>query len=354
MSMILKLSATTAIVGAGALVALQALQPNGYSPVQQNQLLAPLAGLMGVIGAGASTPAAAGQMDRTFAAKRVHLDKVVAQVELIVGPPGPMRVQAWGKPETMQALQAKIVGEELYVRLDKHEEDAWFPWNLFNMWSAERKPADLKLRVTAPSGTPYEMEEISGSIVAGDLEAPVSLEAHKIEARFGRVQRANVSIAGSGRVVFGPIREQLDIEVAGSGRFEAPFASAAQVEIAGGGEVILGTIAQGLDIEVAGSGDVTAQSINGPLDIKIAGSGDVVVNGGTATTFSVEIAGSGDVMFKGHANDPDVAIAGSGTVTVGSYSGNLDQDVIGSGNFIVLSKGAPTPAPPAPPPPPAQ
>ena len=352
MSLILKFGAATAILGVGTLIGLQVVHSNNYSPLQQNGFLAPFAGLIGVVGAGVSTPApGTGPLDRTFTAKRVHLDKIVAQVELLTGPPGPMRVQAWGNPDTMKVLQVRIVGEELYVRLDKHEEDAWFPWNLFNMWSAERKPADLKLRVTAPSGTPYEIEEITGSIIAGDLDAPVSLEAHKVEARFGRVQRANVSIAGSGRVVFGPIKEQLDIEVAGSGHFEAASASAAQVEIAGGGEVVLGHIAQGLDIEVAGSGDVVAQSINGPLDIEIAGSGDVVVNSGTATSFSVGIAGSGDVTFKGHAMNPNVSIAGSGSVTVGSYSGHLEQDIMGSGDFIVLSKDAP--ATPGTPPPPA-
>ncbi|MEQ1753501.1 MAG: DUF2807 domain-containing protein [Micropepsaceae bacterium] len=354
MNLISKLGLTAVLAGAGVTVSALAMQGSSYSPVSQNYLLAPLASLASVVGATASaTPVApAGPFDRQFTAKRVHLDKVVGQIELIVAPAGAMHVQAWGKPDTMKELQVRIVGEELYVRLDRHDEEAWFPWNLFNMWSAERRPADLTLRIAAPSGTPYEMEDISGNIAAGDLDAPVSLDGHSLSGRFGRVQNAKVSLAGSGKVTFGPIRDQLDVDIAGSGHVEAPSAAAAQVEIAGGGEVILGAIAQGLDIEIAGSGDVKAVSINGPLDVEIAGSGDVVVDGGTATSFKVEIAGSGDVTFKGHAVNPHIEIMGSGSVVLGSYTGELDKDIAGSGDVKVLGT-APLPAPAGPPAPPA-
>lgn len=348
-----RLVLTTALVSVAALAANAAMRSGSYSPVSQGAFLAPLASLASMAGlaAAAAAPSAtpAGPIDATFVATHVHLDKVVAQVELVTGPAGPMRVQAWGKPETMKQFQVRVVGDELYVRLDKHEDEAWFPWNLFNGWSEKRTPADLRLRITAPSGTPYQIEETSGSINAGDLDAPLTLEAHAITARFGRVQSANVSLAGSGRVTFGAIRDQLDVDIAGSGHIEAPSASAAQVEIAGGGEVVLGTIQKGLSVDIAGAGDVNAARINGSLDVEVAGSGDVKINGGTATSFKVEIAGSGDILFKGHAVNPKVEIMGSGSVTVGSYEGNLDKDIAGSGDFKVLGTvGAPS-APPAPP-----
>lgn len=356
MSFMLKSGAVVLLAGSAALLAGHVMTGSGgYAPVTTNQYLAPLAGVVGVFNMGASAPAsaAASPLDRVFNAKRVHLDKVVGQVELVPSPPGAARVQAWGKAETMKELQVKLVGDELYVRLDRHEEEAWFPWNLFNMWAAERKPADLKLRISAPSGTPYEIEELSGTISAGDLDARVSIEGHSLTGKVGRTLSADIGIAGSGRLILGPVTEQLNIEIAGSGHVEALSASVANVEIAGGGEVILGVLATGLNIEIAGSGDVRAASINGPLDVEIAGSGDVVVDKGTATSFDVEIAGSGDVVFKGHATNPSVDIMGSGSVTVGSYSGNLDQDIAGSGDFNVLNKSA-SPAVPAPPPTPSQ
>lgn len=354
MNLFSKLALTAVITGAGVSATALAMQSSSYSPVSQNAMLAQLASLASVVGASAAAPTAApaGPLDRQFTAKRVHLDKVVGQIELIVTPPGAMRVQAWGKPETMKELQVRVVGDELYVRLDKHDQEAWFPWNLFNMWSAERRPADLTLRVTAPVGTPYEMEDISGVINAGDLDAPVSMEAHSLSGRFGRVQSAKLALAGSGKVTFGPIREQLDVDIAGSGHVEAPSANAAQVEIAGGGEVWLGAVTQGIDVDIAGSGDVKAASINGPLSVEVAGSGDVDINGGTATSFKVEIAGSGDVTFKGHAVNPQIEIMGSGSVILGSYSGNMDKDIAGSGDVKVLGP-SPVPAPSAPAAPPA-
>lgn len=357
MSIMLKSVAVVLLAGTATVMAGHVLTP-GYSPVSANQFVAPLTGLIGTIGMGASAPssATAGPVDRTFAAKRVHLDKVVGQVELVPTQPGAARVQAWGKPETMKELQVKLVGDELYVRLDKHEEEAWFPWNLFNMWAAERKPADLRLRISAPVGTPYEIEEMSGTITAGDLDARVSIDGHALSGKIGRTQSAEIGIAGAGRLVLGPVAEQLNVEIAGSGHVEAPSATAANVEIAGGGEVVLGTLSKGLSVEIAGSGDVHAVAMNGPLDVEIAGSGDVLVDQGTATSFEVEIAGSGDVVFKGHAVNPRVEIMGSGSVTVGSYSGNLDEDIAGSGDFNVLNKASSQvqPTPPAPPAPPAQ
>jgi hypothetical protein len=278
---------------------------------------------------------------------------LVAQVEIVAIPQGPVRVQATGNPDTLKEFHVRAVGDEVIIRLDSDEEEAWFPWNLFNMWSRDRKAQDLKIRISAPLGTPYDIEDMIGSITAGDLDAPLRLEGHALTARFGRVQSARVGIAGSGRISLGAIKETLDIEIAGSGHFDAPSAAAAQIEIAGGGEVVLGPLAGGLSAEIAGSGDVRVASVNGPVDIEIAGSGDVLIGGGRATPLAVSIAGSGDVDFKGHAVDPSVEIAGSGSVKVGSYSGNLRQDTMGSGDFQVTNQ-ATQPQPPAPPAPPAR
>ena len=332
-----------------ALAAFSSLQNVG-NPAHGNVTFPALAGLAGLVGVGASAPTSAGgPIDRTFTAKRVHTDKIVAQMELVTIPSGPIRVQATGAPDTLKELQVRIVGDEVFIRLDKEEEEAWFPWNLFNMWSRERKVQDLRVRISAPSGTPYDIEDMTGSIAAGDLDAPLSLDGHSMTARFGRVQSAKVSVAGSGKITLGAIKENLDLEIAGSGRIEAVSAAAAQIEIAGGGDVVIGPLTGGLNAEIAGAGDVRVASINGPMSVSIAGSGSVLVDGGQASSFEVEIAGSGDVVFKGNVVDPKVDIMGSGDVTVGSYSGNLDQEIAGSGDFKVMRPGQ-QPAVPTPPP----
>jgi Putative auto-transporter adhesin, head GIN domain len=300
-----------------------------------------LSGLAGLVGIGASAAGSAGPIDKAFAVRRVHIDGMVAKVEIVTLPqPGPVRLQASGKPETMKELQIRSVGDELFLRLDTDKDEAWFPWNLFNMWSKDRKIQDLSIRISAPTGTPYEIEGMIGIINAGDIDAPLRLEAHAVQARFGRVDEAQVSIAGSGRIILGAVKETLDLEVAGSGNFEAASAKAAQIEIAGGGNVTLGPVATGLSAEVAGSGTVRVASVNGPVDIEIAGSGDILINGGRANPLKVEIAGSGDVVLKGEAVDPNVEIMGSGRVKVNSYTGHLRQEIMGSGRFDVMSPAA--------------
>ena len=345
MSTLAKLGVVGMAAALAGLVTLGQLRPalGGF----EMQVLASLASLTNF---SASAPANAGRpLDKTFSVRRVHIDMMVAQVELVTAPQGPIRVQANGTPDTMKELQVRIVGDEVLLRLDKDEEEAWFPWNLFNVWSRERKAHELKLRITAPAGTPYDIEDMIGSVIAGDLDGPLSLEGHALTARFGRVQNAKVSISGSGRIALGAIKETLDLEVAGSGHFTAASAAAAQIEIKGGGNVIIGPLSGGLATEVSGSGDIRVARVNGPVDIEIKGSGNIVIDGGQATPFQVEIKGAGDVVFKGHAVDPNVEVVGSGDVTVGSYSGTLTQKFTGAGDFRVINSAQqpPAPVPPA-------
>lgn len=352
MSLFIKFGLVGLAAGTGGLITLTQLAEMRGGPLE----VPAIASLTSLMGIGASAAGTGGPVDQSFNVRRVHIDKLTAQVELVTVPePGPVRVQANGKPETMKEFHVRTVGDEVIIRLDKDEEEAWFPWNLFNMWGKDRKVQDLKVRITAPAGTPYDIEGIIGSIAAGDLDAPLSLDGHAVQARFGRVQNAKVSIAGSGRIELGAIKETLDIDVAGSADVRAASAAAAQVEIAGGGDVVLGPIAGSFSADVAGSGDIKIASVNGAVDIDIAGSGGVVVDAGQANPFSVDIAGSGDVVFRGHVVNPKVEIMGSGDVAVGSYSGSLDQDIAGSGSFKVLNQGAtgPIPPPAAPPAPPA-
>lgn len=348
MSFLVKLGVVSVAVGVGSLATLTQVQGGMQVPA--------LAGLTNLLATGPSVTGKGGPIDQSYTVRRVRLDDLVAQVELVTVPqPGPVRVQASGVPDTMKEFHVRTVGDQLLLRLDSDEEEAWFPWNLFNMWSRDRKAQDLRIRITAPVGTPYDIDGMVGMINGGDLDAPLRLDGHAVQARFGRVQSANIGIAGSGRVDLGAVKEALRLEVAGSGNFSAASAQSAEIEIAGGGNVALGPLAGGFNAEVAGSGDIRVAQVNGPVDVEIMGSGGVLIESGNAPSFSVEIAGSGDVVFKGHAVNPNVEIAGSGNVTVGSYSGSLNQEIAGAGEFKVLNQGAPLqPAPPAPPAAPAK
>lgn len=332
MSFIIKLGLVGVAAGVGGLATLSQL---GDIRHRISVEVPGLASLVGLVSA-SSASAVGGPIDKTFAVQRVHIDGMVAYVEIItVAQPGPVRLQATGKPDTLKELQVRTVGGELLIRLDKTDEgeEAWFPWNLFNMWSDDRKARDLSLRITAPVGTPYELEGMTGVIKAGDIDAPLRLVADAVEARFGRTMRADISIKGAGEITLGAVKELLDLD------------------ISGGGDVRVGEISGGLSTDIRGAGDVRVARVAGAVDLKIRGAGEILIEAGRAEPFSVDIAGAGDVKFNGHAVNPTIKIRGAGDVSVDSYSGQLRQEISGAGDFTVRQQTQPpTPTPPPPPP----
>lgn len=279
-----------------------------------------LAGILPVSAAAPAATAPVRPIDQTFQVRRVHLDDLIAVVEVVtVAQPGPVRVQINGKPDFLKEIRILAVGDEVLVRQDVKEDEAWFPWNMFNKWSQDRRSEDLRVRITAPVGTPLEVEDMIGQLTGGDLDAPVQLGGHALEARIGRVQSAKVDISGAG-----------DIRIA--------------------------SVKETFGVDIAGAAEVHVGQASGPVSVDIAGSGEVTVDSGRATSFDVEISGAGEVTFLGDVVNPNIEINGSGTVTVGSYTGNLRQDINGSGDFVVKNRGGSQPqasmGPPPPPPPP--
>src|SRR5690349_6106540 len=117
--------------------------------------------------AGALQAWAAGPVNQNFNAKKVHLDDLIAQVTFDTAAPGaPVHVVANGKPEVLKRLEVRVIGDELYVHLaDSPQGDAWFPWNLFNQWHDKTASADLQIRISAPLGTPVEIEDMVGRVM---------------------------------------------------------------------------------------------------------------------------------------------------------------------------------------------
>lgn len=310
---ILKVAAVGVLAGGLAVVS----QFPG-SPVRQH--IPALAGILPVSAAAPAATAPARPIDQVYQVHRVHLDGVVANVEVVTVPQaGPVRVQISGKADYLKEVRLLAVGDEITIRQETKEDEAWFPWNMFNRFSQERRADDLRVRITAPVGTPLEVEDMIGKLNGGDLDAPVQIGGHALEARLGRVTSAKIDIAGAG-----------DIEIA--------------------------SIKETLGVDIAGAAEVKVGQSNGPVAVEIAGSGEVTVNSGQASSFDVDISGSGEVTFLGHVMNPNIEINGSGTVTVGSYSGNLRQDINGSGDFVVKNQGPQAsmtgPQPPTPPQPP--
>jgi len=292
-----RLGTATVLLAAGLLLAAYATSGLTISPFGFGSSSGPLGGMV------ATQPEAGpgSSVDQVFRARRIRLDDLVAEMELVVAPAEAVRVQAKGKPDAMKKLQIRQVGDELQVVQSRAKGQEWqvLGWTVFGIQANEEEASDLKLTITAPAGTPYEIEDMVGKINAGDLDAPVSIGATGASGKIGRVKSADIDIAGSGDLEFG-------------------------------------AVADGLKLAIAGAGSLKAAEVNGAVEVAIAGSGSVEVAAGTASSFDVDIAGSGNVAFKGHVVNPSVSIAGSGEVVLNTYSGELEQSIMGSGNVKIL------------------
>lgn len=292
-----RLGTAAALLAAGLLLAVYATSGLTISPFGFGSSSGPLGGMV------ATQPEAGpvSNVDQVFRAKSIRLDNLVAEVDLVVAPAEAVRVTAKGEPDALKRLQLRLVGDELQVVQTRAKGQEWqvLGWTVFGIQTNEEEVSDLKLTITAPAGTPYEIDDMVGKINAGDLDAPVSIGTTSASGKIGRVKSADIQISGSG-----------DLELA--------------------------AVADGLKLAIAGAGSLKAAEVNGAVEVAIAGSGSVEVAAGTASSFNVDIAGSGDVAFKGHVVNPSVSIAGSGEVVLNTYSGGLEQSIMGSGNVRIL------------------
>lgn len=292
-----RLGTAAALLAAGLLLAVYATSGLTISPFGFGSSSGPLGGMV------ATQPEAGpvSNVDQVFRAKRIRLDNLVAEVDLVVAPAEAVRVTAKGEPDALKRLQIRLVGDELQVVQTRAKGQEWqvLGWTVFGIQTNEEEVSDLKLTITAPAGTPYEIDDMVGKINAGDLDAPLSIGTTSATGKIGRVKSADIEISGSG-----------DLELA--------------------------AVADGLKLAIAGAGSLKAAEVNGAVEVAIAGSGSVEIAAGTASSFNVDIAGSGEVAFKGHVVNPSVSIAGSGEVVLNTYSGGLEQSIMGSGNVRIL------------------
>lgn len=292
-----KMGTALALVAAGGLLAVYANSGLTISPFGYGSTSGPLGGMVETKTVSGSQQS----VDQVFRAKRVRLDDLVAEIDLVVAPAEAVRVQATGKPDALKKLQLQLVGDELQLVQSRAEGQGWqvLGWTVFGIQTSEEEVSDLKIVITAPAATPYELNDMVGKINAGDLDAPVSIDAMSVTGKMGRVKSADISISGSGNLELGPV-------------------------------------AEGLKVAINGAGTLKAAEVKGEFRVGIAGSGNVEVGSGSASSFDVDIAGSGGVVFKGHAVNPSVSIAGSGEVVLDTYTGELSQDIMGSGSVRIL------------------
>ena len=156
-----------------------------------------------------------------------------------------------------------------------------------------------------------------------------------VRLHMGPSQSARVHLGGCGEADIERVADAAEIAIAGAPDLRLYEAGAATISVAGSGDVVLGVVRDGLTASIAGAGDLTVARADGAIEIAVQGAGDVVIRDGHATTMTVAIAGAGDVVHNGSADRLDAAIVGAGDVRVRRVDGQVTRRVLGVGEVIV-------------------
>jgi len=263
---------------------------------------------------------------KKFQTHAVRLNDIVGTITVMVANGGPMVLEVSGDKNRLDNLDVSADGDTLRIEgSDVHDVWDWKNWFNFNFHDTDHTRS-LNIKVTVPKGADVEVHDLVGNASIGDTYGPLRFDAAATEAKIGRVGKADVSLAGTGKVDVAQVDGPLSLDIAGSGRVNVgPVNGKLKADIAGAGDATVGPVADGLAVDIAGSGDLSVASVKGRTSIDIAGSGSVKIADGEANPLHVDIMGSGNLDFGGTAVDPKISALGSGNVRLKAYRGKLSS-----------------------------
>ena len=166
------------------------------------------------------------------------------------------------------------------------------------------------------------------------IRTPTTVRLSAGEAVFGDIGRsASVDFTnqGCGDWTIADVQGRLRLNQAGAGDARTGSAGSSDLSVAGSGGISTGPVRNGLAAVSSGSGAIVVASVFGPVDARVAGPGGITLAAGSVTAMTVSIAGSGAVTLHGVAQSLRASIAGSGDVTVEKVTGPVTRQVFGSG-----------------------
>jgi len=263
---------------------------------------------------------------KKYGTHAVRLDDIVGNITVAVAPSGPMVLEVSGEKSRLNALEVEADGDTLRIEgSDVHDVWDWKNWFNFNFHETDHT-RNLNIKVTVPKGADVQVHDLVGNANIGDTFGPLRFDAAATEAKIGHVGKADVSLAGAGKVDIAQVDGPLSLDIAGSGRLNVgPVNGKLKADIAGAGDATVGPVTDGMSVDIAGSGDLSVASIKGRTSVDIAGSGSVKIADGEANPLHVDIMGSGNLDFGGTAVDPRISALGSGNVRLKAYRGKLSS-----------------------------
>lgn len=313
----------TLLLGCASLLVLAAIGNSLASPAAKHAPPPPPA--PAVHPAAPAVPAPPKGPASTYDVKGVEISDVYGTVHVAVTDRGTVTLAMSGPKQVLDDVHVTSTGGLLRISEDHIGNHVWNWREWFDFKTREHRDK-VTLQIGVPKGTSLNMDDFVGDFTVGDLNGPVKLDVAAAQGTIGNVTRAEIGLAGSGRIDIGTVAQDLKIEIAGSGTVNAGASANASVEIGGSGDAHLGPVLGGFRVEIAGSGDVTVASVNGPTNVETAGAGSIKIDTGEANPLKVEMIGSGDFVFGGEAVDPNISAMGSGNVTLKSYRGKLSTE----------------------------
>ncbi len=140
-----------------------------------------------------------------------------------------------------------------------------------------------------------------------------------------------VKIAGSSNVISSSDFYITELEISGSGDIRAGNCGNLATTIAGSGDIFFGNVKEWSQINIFGAGDMFGGSLGDRSTVSIYGSGDVRFAEGKNVT--VNIQGAGDASIGQVSEDFSATITGSGDVSCNGMVNRLAVTISGTGSF---------------------
>lgn len=261
-------------------------------------------------------PAVAGQFSQTLQGRTLRLDDLVANVDVKLDPSAQgITVTAEGLDEMIALLSSRQDGDQAIVAMGNYRKD-----------NLDISDTGLRVTVTMAPGTALSIDDFVGTMLGGDLNAPLTVDATAGTLAFGRVKDVTFDNDGAADLTVGDVDGRVTVKTSGAGDFEAGNARDTSISISGAGDIDLASVSGALDVKISGAGDVDVGRVNGAVSIAVTGVGDVKVRAGTANPLQISNSGVGRVDFNGTGVNPTISSSGMGDICVARVEGEISLD----------------------------